>query len=49
MGSYASQLSRMQRWMVLQYVKSKQLKLSEAADSTKTGGSVSKDSVSAKK
>jgi mono/diheme cytochrome c family protein len=49
MGSYASQLSRMQRWMVIQYVKSKQLKLSEAADSTKTGGSVSKDSVSAKK
>ena len=26
MGSYASQLSRMQRWMVIQYVKSKQVK-----------------------
>ena len=38
MGSYASQLTRRQRWMVIQYVKSKQLKLSEAgSDSTKTG------------
>jgi hypothetical protein len=25
MGSYASQLSRKQRWMVLKYVKNKQL------------------------
>ena len=49
MGSYASQLSRAQRWMVIQYVKSKQLKLSAAADSTKSSGDVSKDSASAKK
>ena len=49
MGSYASQLSRMQRWMVIQYVKSKQLKLSEAADSTKTGSAAGKDSASVKK
>jgi len=49
MGSYASQLSRMQRWMVIQYVKSKQLKLSEAADSTKAGEGAVKDSASAKK
>lgn len=31
MGSYASQLSREQRWMVIQYVKSKQLGTSDAA------------------
>ncbi|MEP6927650.1 MAG: cytochrome c [Ginsengibacter sp.] len=49
MGSYASQLSRMQRWMVIQYVKSKQLALSAAADSTKTGSGTTKDSASAKK
>jgi len=42
-------LSRMQRWMVIQYVKSKQLKLSEAADSTKVGEGAVKDSASAKK
>src|SRR5450432_323100 len=49
MGSYASQLSRKQRWMVIQYVKSTQMKLSAATDSTKTGGSTGKDSTSAKK
>ena len=49
MGSYASQLSRKQRWMVIQYVKSTQLKLSEAADSTKTESSIGKDSASEKK
>ena len=33
MGSYASQLSRRQRWMVIQYVKSVQLGTSAPADS----------------
>ena len=33
MGSYASQLSRRQRWMVIQYVKSVQLGSSAPADS----------------
>ena len=36
MGSYASQLTRKQRWMVIQYVKSKQLEGSAPADSTKS-------------
>ncbi|MEO6637561.1 MAG: cytochrome c [Ginsengibacter sp.] len=36
MGSYASQLTREQRWMVIQYLKSKQMKTGEAADSTQT-------------
>ena len=49
MGSYAAQLSRMQRWMVIQYVKSKQLKASATADSTKAGSSTMTDSASAKK
>jgi mono/diheme cytochrome c family protein len=49
MGSYAAQLSRMQRWMVIQYVKSKQLKASAAADSTKSGSSTTTDSASTKK
>lgn len=46
MGSYASQLTREQRWMVIQYVKSQQLKASAPADSTKsTGGEgMAKDS-----
>ncbi len=47
MGSYASQLTRMQRWMVIQYVKSKQ-QANAPADSTKAGGSA-KDSAAAKK
>ena len=34
MGSYASQLSRTQRWMVIQYVKSEQVK--SAADKNTT-------------
>jgi mono/diheme cytochrome c family protein len=49
MGSYASQLSRKQRWMVIQYVKSNQIKLSEVSDSTKSGSSAGKDSAAAKK
>lgn len=38
MGSYASQLSREQRWMVIQYVKSHQLSLSAGA-ATETAAS----------
>lgn len=50
MGSYASQLTREQRWMVIQYVKSQQLKGSEkATDSTKTATVPAKDSVTGKK
>ena len=49
MGSYASQLSRKQRWMVIQYVKSKQLKASAPADSVKTGNGITTDSASIKK
>jgi mono/diheme cytochrome c family protein len=49
MGSYASQLSRMQRWMVIQYVKSRQLQSAAASDTTKAGGSAGKDSASVKK
>ena len=36
MGSYASQLNIKQRWMVIAYVKSKQVKKAPAADTTKT-------------
>ena len=49
MGSYSSQLSRKQRWMVIQYVKSKQMIAAAPADSTKTGAGTIKDSASAKK
>lgn len=49
MGSYASQLSRKQRWMVIQYVKSQQLLGSAAADTTKKSGAMATDSMSAKK
>ena len=49
MGSYSSQLSRKQRWMVIQYVKSQQLKASTPADSTKTGKGTVTDSASIKK
>jgi hypothetical protein len=42
MGSYASQLSRKQRWMVIRYIKTKQMKAKAtpaaapaAADATK--------------
>lgn len=39
MGSYASQLTREQRWMVIQYVKAYQLgKLNTAATADSTGG-----------
>ena len=34
MGSYASQLSRKQRWMVIRYIKNKQLKAKAAAAAT---------------
>ncbi len=34
MGSYASQLDRKQRWMIVQYVKSQQAGEPAAADST---------------
>ena len=49
MGSYASQLSRKQRWMVIQYVKSKQMIAAAPADSTKTGNGATTDSAAAKK
>lgn len=49
MGSYASQLTRKQRWMVIQYVKSQQLKGSESTDSTKTTSGTVKDSLAVKK
>lgn len=50
MGSYASQLTREQRWMVIQYVKSQQLKGSGSADSTKAdNGNMGKDSAIVKK
>jgi len=49
MGSYASQLSRKQRWMVIQYVKSQQLKASAPADSVKTANGPATDSASSKK
>jgi len=49
MGSYASQLTRRQRWMVLQFVKSQQLQGSETADSSKMASSPVKDSATVKK
>ena len=51
MGSYASQLTREQRWMVIQYVKSQQALLggSGTSDSTKTAGTAKADSASVKK
>jgi len=48
MGSYASQLTREQRWMVIQYVKSKQLEGSAASDSTKSDNEPKKDSTKSK-
>jgi mono/diheme cytochrome c family protein len=50
MGSYASQLTREQRWMVIQYIKSKQAIVGSgsASDSTKTA-SAKTDSASVKK
>ena len=50
MGSYASQLTRQQRWMVIQYVKSVQLKgNSSGSDSTSTAAPAKMDSATAKK
>ena len=49
MGSYASQLTRRQRWMVLQYVKSQQLQGSQNVDSSKVAGNPVKDSATVKK
>ncbi|MGH2646181.1 MAG: c-type cytochrome [Ginsengibacter sp.] len=50
MGSYASQLTREQRWMVIQYVKSQQAIVSKGtSDSTKTGSTSNADSASVKK
>ncbi|MDQ6845365.1 MAG: cytochrome c [Bacteroidota bacterium] len=50
MGSYASQLTRRQRWMVIQYVKSRQAKAGNAsADSTGNASTAKKDSATAKK
>lgn len=40
MGSYASQLTRKQRWMVIQYVKSVQQGKNIPSDSTNTGAAV---------
>ena len=48
MGSYASQLSREQRWMVIQYVKSHQATLSSGAAATGPAAS-STDSTTTKK
>jgi mono/diheme cytochrome c family protein len=42
MGSYASQLTRKQRWMVVQYVKHHQMELSGSASSGSTTDSTSK-------
>jgi hypothetical protein len=44
MGSYASQLSRKQRWMVIQYVKSQQLGTSDAAGVEWADSTATKDS-----
>ncbi|MDQ2719248.1 MAG: cytochrome c [Bacteroidota bacterium] len=51
MGSYASQLTREQRWMVIQYVKSHQLSLGTSAGSASTDSTASKksDSTTTKK
>ncbi len=51
MGSYASQLTRMQRWMVIQYVKSRQTKTGDTgSDSASIAATpVKMDSVTAKK
>lgn len=50
MGSYASQLTRKQRWMVIQYVKSRQTKTDKAgSDSTSAASPAKTDSATAKK
>ena len=48
MGSYASQLTRKQRWMVVQYVKSVQLGKKVPADSTKTGAGADSTAIAQK-
>ena len=42
MGSYASQLSRKQRWMVIRYIKNKQLKAKAAAAATPVADATAK-------
>ncbi|MBA2248625.1 MAG: cytochrome c [Chitinophagaceae bacterium] len=49
MGSYASQLDRRQRWMVIQFIKSEQAKISAPKDSVAAGSGTTKDSTMAKK
>ena len=49
MGSYASQLDRRQRWMVIQYIKSEQLKSSSSTASKDSTSAAPKDSSSAVK
>ncbi len=50
MGSYASQLTRKQRWMVIQYVKSRQVKTDKAgSDSTSVATHPKMDSATVKK
>ena len=49
MGSYASQLDRRQRWMVIQYVKSEQLKSATPAASKDSTSAATKDSSSTAK
>jgi mono/diheme cytochrome c family protein len=50
MGSYASQLTRKQRWMVIQYVKSRQAKTDKGGtDSTSAAAPAKMDSAAAKK
>ena len=50
MGSYASQLTRKQRWMVIQYVKSRQVKTDKAgSDTTSVATHPKMDSATVKK
>lgn len=48
MGSYASQLNRKQRWMVISYIKSKQAAQATASASTATGATADSTSKAAK-
>lgn len=49
MGSYASQLNRKQRWMVISYIKNLQLKKLAATPPAAAGAAPAKDSTAAKK
>ena len=49
MGSYASQLSRTQRWMVIQYVKSEQAKAAAAKPASAGGKDSTATAATAKK